>query len=108
MYKSNYLTNVLQKLREIETKPEFYVFFRTNAVQMPRLPFEDGRGHALFPIFSMLAHNCISNCRYVASPDGRFVTVRALRHIQKGESLTIDYNDVLLGNLVRMRNTLGT
>ena len=67
---------------------------------MPRLPFEQARGHALFPIFSMLAHNCMANCRYVASTDGRFVTVRALRHIHEGEQLSIDYNDVLLGNFV--------
>ena len=70
-------------------------------MQMPRLPYDQARGHALFPIFSMLAHNCMANCRYVARYDGRFVTVRALRHIQKGERLNIDYNDVLLGNLVR-------
>ena len=69
-------------------------------MQMPRLPFEQARGHALFPIFSMLAHNCMANCRYVASTDGRFVTVRALRHIHEGEQLSIDYNDVLLGNFV--------
>ena len=68
---------------------------------MPRLPYDQARGHALFPIFSMLAHNCMANCRYVARYDGQFVTVRALRHIQKGERLNIDYNDVLLGNLVR-------
>ena len=42
----------------------------------------------------------MANCRYVASTDGRFVTVRALRHIHEGEQLAIDYNDVLLGNFV--------
>ena len=57
-------------------------------------------GHALFPLFSRLEHNCSSNCRVTVTSDGRFVTVRAVRHISEGEHLSIDYTNPLLGNLV--------
>lgn len=69
---------------------------------LPRLleNLNEPLGHALFPIFSLLAHNCMSNCRYTVSEDGRFVTVRALRHIKAGEHLNIDYANPLLGHLV--------
>lgn len=75
---------------------------RSNAASLPRLRqnLNEPLGHALFPKFSILAHGCMANCRYNVSEDGQFVTVRALRHIQAGENLTIDYTDPLLGNFV--------
>ncbi len=85
--------------------PSFNFFlYRTNAVALPRLLANENEpmGHALFPIFSIIAHNCGANCRYVCSKDGRTVTVRAMRKISKGEDLTIDYKDPLIGNFVRM------
>jgi SET domain-containing protein len=71
-------------------------------VTLPRLLANKNEplGHALFPMFSTLAHSCVANCRYTVSHDGRFVTVRAVRHIPKGQDLTIHYKDPLLGNHV--------
>ena len=80
------------------------IHYRTNAVTLPRLIQNQNEplGHALFPLFSRLEHNCSSNCRVTVTADGRFVTVRAVRHISEGEHLSIDYTNPLLGNLVRM------
>ena len=78
------------------------IHYRTNAVTLPRLIQNQNEplGHALFPLFSRLEHNCSSNCRVTVTADGRFVTVRAVRHISEGEHLSIDYTNPLLGNLV--------
>ena len=69
---------------------------------MPRLRenLGDPLGHTLFPNFSIFAHDCMANCRYTVSKDGRSVTVRALRHIKEGENLNITYTNPLLGNQV--------
>jgi len=77
----------------------------TNAVTMPRLRenLGDPLGHTLFPNFSIFAHDCMANCRYTVSKDGRSVTVRALRHIKEGENLNITYTNPLLGNQTRRK-----
>ena len=69
---------------------------------MPRLRenLGDPLGHTLFPNFSIFAHDCMANCRYTVSKDGRSVMVRALRHIKEGENLNITYTNPLLGNQV--------
>ena len=79
-----------------------FCFCRTNAVTMPRLRenLGDPLGHSLFPNFSIFAHDCMANCRYTVSKDGKSVTVRALRHIKEGENLSITYTNPLLGNQV--------
>ena len=81
-------------------------FCRTNAVTMPRLRenLGDPLGHSLFPNFSIFAHDCMANCRYTVSKDGKSVTVRALRHIKEGENLSITYTNPLLGNQVGNSN----
>ena len=73
---------------------------------MPRLRenLGDPLGHSLFPNFSIFAHDCMANCRYTVSKDGKSVTVRALRHIKEGENLSITYTNPLLGNQVGNSN----
>ena len=67
-------------------------------------------GHALCPTFSLLSHDCMSNCRYAAKEldeqdeaekkgprNTILVQVRAMKRIQKGEELTVQYKGSLLG-----------
>lgn len=62
-------------------------------------------GHGLFPTFSLLSHECDSNCRYYATRETHsnqvVIQVRAKRAIIQGEELTIQYKNPLLGNVVR-------
>ncbi|TRY78058.1 hypothetical protein TCAL_06488 [Tigriopus californicus] len=62
-------------------------------------------GHGLFPTFSLLSHDCDSNCRYYATRESEsnqvIIQVRAKRAITQGEELTIQYKNPLLGNVVR-------
>lgn len=80
---------------------------RTNAVCLPRLQrtYKEPLGHGLFPMFSLLAHSCVGNCRFAVGKDGDSITitVRAMRHIPKGEHLTVQYKGPLTGNLERRK-----
>ena len=60
------------------------------------------KGHASFPMFSLLCHSCMSNCRYTAAEESNenqvVVQVRALKTIPVGQELTVQYKNPLLGN----------
>ena len=76
-------------------------------------------GHALCPTFSLLSHDCMSNCRYAAKEldeqdeierhDGprhtALVKVRAMRHIEKGQELTVQYKGTLIGKVLTQTTT---
>ncbi|XP_037915115.1 uncharacterized protein LOC119654024 [Hermetia illucens] len=62
----------------------------------------DGRkGRGLYPITSLMAHDCCPNVRTAIHPKTYAMTARALRDIEQGESLTISYVDYILGTLKR-------
>lgn len=57
----------------------------------------DGRkGRGLYPITSLMAHDCCPNVRTAIHPKTYVMTARALRDIEQGESLTISYVDYIL------------
>eukprot|EP00096_Caligus_rogercresseyi_P010532 TRINITY_DN3885_c0_g1_i2.p1 TRINITY_DN3885_c0_g1~~TRINITY_DN3885_c0_g1_i2.p1 ORF type:complete len:295 (-),score=44.42 TRINITY_DN3885_c0_g1_i2:2-886(-) len=58
-------------------------------------------GRAVFPIFSLLSHSCICNCRYSASGRTQRIKVRAQTAIKSGEELTIQYISFMYGHLKR-------
>lgn len=71
-------------------------------------------GHSLCPSFSLLSHDCMSNCRYAgkeldeqdeAEKKGPrntiLVQVRAMKRIKKGEELSVQYKGALLGKRIK-------
>jgi len=62
-----------------------YGVMKTNA-----MGFKDQGGQALYPIASLMSHNCVSNLEVVGEP-GRTVVFRSKRKIKEGEELTIRY-----------------
>ncbi|XP_053315754.1 histone-lysine N-methyltransferase SMYD3 [Spea bombifrons] len=51
-------------------------------------------GVGLFPSMSLLNHSCDPNC--VIAFEGRYLNLRTVREIPKGEELTISYIDVMM------------
>ena len=53
----------------------------------------------------MICHSCASNCRFAAfevdGGDAVYIQVRAKTAIKKGEEVSIQYKNPLLGNAVR-------
>ena len=72
---------------------------RTNALSLFKVKGE-AQGYALCPVFSLLNHSCLANCRYDMAKGNARVTVRAARAIRAGEELTIQYKDPLIGNVL--------
>ena len=72
---------------------------RTNALSLYKVKGE-APGYALCPVFSLLNHNCVANCRYDMAKGNEKVTVKAARLIKAGEELSIQYKDPLVGNVV--------
>ena len=62
-----------------------YGVMKTNAMGL-----KDQGGQALFPIASLMSHNCVSNLEVVGEV-GKTVVFRAKRKIREGEELTIRY-----------------
>ena len=58
-----------------------YGVMKTNAMGL-----KDQGGQALFPIASLMSHNCVSNLEVVGEP-GKTVLFRAKRRIKEGEEL---------------------
>ena len=56
-------------------------------------------GFGLFPLYSMINHSCLANCRYEVALDNHTMTVRAAREIPEGQEITIQYKDPLLGSV---------
>eukprot|EP00746_Dinoflagellata_sp_MGD_P140942 gnl/MRDRNA2_/MRDRNA2_74118_c0_seq1.p1 gnl/MRDRNA2_/MRDRNA2_74118_c0~~gnl/MRDRNA2_/MRDRNA2_74118_c0_seq1.p1 ORF type:complete len:549 (-),score=82.75 gnl/MRDRNA2_/MRDRNA2_74118_c0_seq1:479-2074(-) len=59
----------------------------------------EGSYMALYPITSLINHDCSPNCNRL--PVGSFVVVRAARDLLAGEELTVYYNDIRSPRSVR-------
>ncbi|XP_023323790.1 protein msta [Eurytemora carolleeae] len=59
-----------------------------------------GRGHALYPTFSLTNHSCICNSRFQIYPD-RSILLRAQVSIPKGSEITTQYLTPLIGTMPR-------
>ena len=49
-----------------------------------------GGGQALFPVFSLISHSCISNCTHSVFPN-KHLALQSRMKIKKGQELTINY-----------------
>jgi hypothetical protein len=80
---------------------KFCMVTRYNAVEL-QPPSDDGTGpgidygSGLFEVACTINHSCLPNCVWHTSQDGKFKIVRAIKTIQAGEELTLDYVDCKL------------
>lgn len=80
----------------IEEFTQFAMVIRFNSVEL-NPPSEDGSGpgadfgHGLFEIACRMNHSCKPNCVWITSQDGKTKEVRAVKAIEEGDELTIDY-----------------
>ena len=83
-------------LGHIDEFVRFTMVIRFNSVEL-NPPSEDGSGpgtdygHGLFETACRMNHSCKPNCVWITTQDGRAKEVRAIRRIEEGEQLTIDY-----------------
>jgi hypothetical protein len=67
------------------------VFVNAHGLCPPGFTADIGTG--LFPIVSLISHDCTPNCCFVTI--GHTIHVRSIRNIQKSEELTISYVDLV-------------
>jgi SET domain len=74
----------------------FTMVIRFNSVEL-NPPAEDGSGpgtdygHGLFETACRMNHSCKPNCVWITTQDGTAKEVRAIKSIDEGEQLTVDY-----------------
>ena len=64
-------------------------------------------GKALYPVFSIINHNCVSNAKFKIDIESWEVQVKAQRPIAKGEEITIQYLSTILGTHKRNKRIKG-
>jgi len=60
-------------------------------------------GRALFPMFSLMNHNCASNAKHTLYTQKRRIAVQAQCGIEEGQEITINYLPFIQGTLLRQR-----
>ena len=64
-------------------------------------------GKALYPVFSIINHDCYGNTKFKVDANTWEVQVKAQRQIQKGEEITIQYLSTILGTHKRRKRIKG-
>lgn len=65
------------------------------------------QGKALYSIFSMINHDCVANAKFKIDVNSWNVTVKAQKHIRKGEEITVQYLSSVLGTHKRRKRIKG-
>lgn len=68
---------------------KLHAIYQTNVV---RLSDDKNSGTGIFPLTSRINHSCISNLQIHYIPATQTLVAHAVRHIIKGEELTINYS----------------
>jgi len=68
--------------------------------------FGDIGSRALFPMFSLINHSCISNAKHTIYTHKRRIAVQAQSSIKEGEEITISYVPFIQGTVLRRRKLL--
>ena len=64
-------------------------------------------GKGLYPIFSILNHNCLGNAKFKIDPNTWMITLKAHQSIKKGEEITVQYLSTILGTHKRRKRIKG-
>jgi hypothetical protein len=98
-------------LDNIEEFLRFSMAIRFNTVELcPPAPDGDGPGydygHGLFENACKLSHSCKPNCIWKTTQDGKAKEIRAIRTIEEGKELTVDYVGKILAPIPERRQVL--
>ena len=73
---------------KIESMVKLHAIYQTNVV---RLGDDETSGTGVFPLASRINHSCVPNLQIHCVPSDNKLIAHAVRHINKGEELTINY-----------------
>ena len=77
---------------KIESMVKLHAIYETNVV---RLGDDERSGLGVFTLASRINHSCVPNLQIHYIPDNGKLVAHAVRHINKGEELTINYYSVV-------------
>ena len=60
-------------------------------------------GKGLYPIFSIVNHNCVGNAKFKIDTNSWMITVKAQQAIKKGEEISVQYLSTILGTHKRRK-----
>ena len=61
------------------------------------------KGKGLYPIFSTVNHDCLSNAKFKVDPDSWILQLKAQSAIKKGQEITVQYLSTILGTHKRRK-----
>ncbi|XP_023323535.1 protein msta [Eurytemora carolleeae] len=64
------------------------------------------RARAIFPIFSMLNHSCISNARHIVNSEDQSIEVVSKTFIPRGDEINIRYTTTFLETITTRKNII--
>jgi hypothetical protein len=89
---------------KIEPLVKLHAIYQTNVV---RLGDNETSGSGIFPLASRINHSCVPNMQIHYVPENRKLVAHAVRHINKGEELTINYYTVVWMSCKQCDNVFG-
>ena len=60
-------------------------------------------GKGLYPIFSIVNHNCVGNAKFKIDTNSWMITMKAQQAIKKGEEISVQYLSTILGTHKRRK-----
>ena len=64
-------------------------------------------GKAIYPMFSVINHDCLANAKFKIDTRSWEINVKATRPIKKGEEITVQYISTILGTHKRRKRVKG-
>jgi hypothetical protein len=95
-----------QTLISETTIVELFCIVLVNAHGICAHGFSSDSGTGIFPVVSLLSHNCAPNCCFVTIENT--IHVRSVEEIKSGDEITIAYVDLMLPTHLRRRDLLKT
>jgi hypothetical protein len=77
---------------KLESLVKLHAICQTNVIQ---LGDDETSGSGVFPLASRINHSCVPNLQIHYIPENKKLVAHAVRHINKGEELTINYYTVV-------------
>lgn len=88
-FKQATVSHKLTNAHKIESMVKLHAIYQTNVV---RLGDDEKSGSGIFPLASRINHSCVPNLQIHYIPELGKLVAHAVRHINKGEELTINYS----------------
>ena len=92
-FKDSIISQQSPNAHKIESVVKLHAIYQTNVV---RLGDDETSGTGVFPTASRINHSCVPNLQIHYIPSTKTLVAHAVRHINKGEELTINYSSRVL------------